>query len=471
MTIALLAAYFAAFTLLALFSLHRCWLLHLNRRAAPPPSPRSPPDAWPTVTIQLPIYNERFVAARLLRAIFALDYPHELLHIQVLDDSCDDTTARIAESIRCECPSTLTVEHIRRGTRSGYKAGALAHGAHRARGEFTLIMDADFVPGPSLLRELLPPFQDPGVALVQARWTHINAQTNRLTEAQALLLDAHFLIETNARYRAGVFFNFHGTAGLWRTRAIEDAGGWQADTLTEDLDLSYRAQLRGWRFVFLPNVEVPAELPESLPAFKQQQARWAEGTIATARKHLGTVLRGVWPGRTKLEACMQLLAHTIYPATLLLALLAVPAMWVRRDVQQPLWLLADLGLALCVIIPTRVFYRTAARAAGSRIPGVRDFPYLTLTGIALAVSNTRAVCAGLWGSRNHFVRTPKFAAAERGLRSRYHVRSGNFLRLIEGGVAAYLVVGAILAASAGMPVAVPMLSFFALAFGVTSAKG
>jgi cellulose synthase/poly-beta-1,6-N-acetylglucosamine synthase-like glycosyltransferase len=470
MTSALLTAYFTAFAVLALFSLHRGWLLHLHKRAAPASSLCEPTDAWPTVTIQLPIYNERFVAERLLRAIFALDYPHELLHIQVLDDSSDDTTARIAESIHREGPATLAIDHIRRGTRNGFKAGALAYGAQRTRGEFTLILDADFVPRPSLLRELLPPFQDPGVAMVQARWTHINAQINRLTEAQAWLLDAHFLIETNARYRAGVFFNFHGTAGLWRSSAVEDSGGWQADTLTEDLDLSYRAQLRGWRFVFLPNVDVPAELPESLPAFKQQQARWAEGTVATARKHLGTVLRGAWPWRTKLEACMQLLAHTIYPATLLLALLAVPAMWVRRDM-QPLWLLADLALALCVIIPTRVFYRTAARAAGTRIPGARDFPYLTLTGIALAVSNTRAVCAGLWGSRNHFVRTPKFAAAERILRSSYHVRSGNFLRLVEASVAAYLVVGAVLAASAGMPVAVPMLSFFALAFGVTSAKG
>jgi cellulose synthase/poly-beta-1,6-N-acetylglucosamine synthase-like glycosyltransferase len=466
----LLTAYFAAFAVLALFSLHRLSLLRRAGRTAPPPLLGFPAQ-FPLVTVQLPVYNERFVAERLLRAVFAFDYPAELLQIQVLDDSTDDTSARIAETIGAHGPANLVVEHIRRIERTGYKAGALAHAARSTRGEFTLILDADFLPAPSLLRELLPAMQDPGVAMVQARWTHINRNANRLTEAQALLLDAHFLIETNARYRAQLFFNFHGTAGLWRTSAIADAGGWQADTLTEDLDLSYRAQMRGWRFVFLPDVEVAAELPESLAAFKQQQARWAEGTMATARKHLLSLLRSDWPLRIKTEACMHLLAHCIYPATLLLALLALPAMWLRRDLQQSVWIIADVLLAASVIVPTRVFYRRAARMAGTRVPGLRDFPYLMMTGIALAVSNTRAVFSGLARRRNDFVRTPKFAAAAPRMRAEYHIRGARSLRLVEGSVALYLVWGTFVAAGAGLPVAVPMLSFLAIAFGLASARG
>lgn len=430
-----------------------------------------PPATLPAVTIQLPIYNERFVAERLLRAVFAIEYPAHLLQVQVIDDSTDETTELVARTIAQLAPRALSVQHVRRSDRSGYKAGALAHAARSATGEFTLILDADFLPAPALLHELLPAMHDPRVAMAQARWTHTNRAANRLTEAQALLLDAHFLLETNARYRAQLFFNFHGTAGLWRSSAIRDAGGWQADTLTEDLDLSYRAQMRGWRFVYLSDVQVAAELPESLPAFRQQQARWAQGTMATARKHLPTIVRGRWPVRVKLEACMHLLAHSIYPATLLLTILALPAMWVRRDLAQPLWAVTDIVLAALVILPTRIFYRAAARRAGTRIPGLRDFPYLMLTGIALSVSNTRAVLAGLSRRRNEFLRTPKFGHAPPAVRELYRTPGTRSLKWIEGSVAAYLIAGVIIAAAAGLPVAVPMFSFLALAFGLASAKG
>jgi cellulose synthase/poly-beta-1,6-N-acetylglucosamine synthase-like glycosyltransferase len=468
----LLTAYFSAFAVLALFSLHRIWLLRSVKHSGPAGDLAMNSAAQlPFVTIQLPIYNERFVAERLLRAVFDIEYPRDRLEIQVLDDSSDDTSERIAAAVAAHRPAGLKVIHMRRTARVGYKAGALAQAAVSARGEFTLILDADFVPPANLLHRLLPPMHDPRVAMVQARWTHTNRAANRLTEAQALLLDAHFLIETEARYRSDVFFNFHGTAGLWRSQAIHDAGGWQADTLTEDLDLSYRAQMKGWRFVFLRNVVVPAELPETLPAFKQQQARWAEGTIATARKHLVSLVRGAWPLRVKLEATLHLLAHSIYPATLLVALLALPAMWVRRDMESPIWLFADVLLAVAVIVPTRLFYRRAARMAGTRIPGVRDFPYLMLTGIALAVSNSRAVAAGLIGRRTQFLRTPKFAAAAKRARTTYDIRGARSLRLVEGSVAAYLVVGVFVAGASGMAVAVPMLSFLALAFGLASARG
>lgn len=470
MTAVLLGGYFGAFAVLAFFSLHRLWLIRLAA-AEQPPVPRVLPAVLPTVTVQLPIYNERFVAERLLEAVFALDYPRDRLQVQVLDDSTDDTTGRIAAAIAEHAPADLDVVHVRRSIRSGYKAGALAHATAFAAGEFTLILDADFVPRPQLICELLPPMADASVAMVQARWTHINRAATRLTQAQALLLDAHFLIETSARFCNRLFFNFHGTAGLWRSSAIADAGGWQADTLTEDLDLSYRAQLRGWRFVYLNDVAVAAELPESLPAFKQQQARWAEGTMATARKHLLRLVLGPWSRRIKIEASMHLLAHSIYPATLLLALLTLPAMWVRRDLGSPLWLMADVILAVSVILPTRIFYRRAARLAGTRVPGARDFPYLMLTGIALAVSNSRAVLSGLFGRHHHFVRTPKFAAASARLRVSYDARGARSLRMIEASVAIYLVCGSVVAAAAGMPVGVPMLSFFAFAFGLASVKG
>ncbi|HEY0671795.1 MAG TPA: hypothetical protein VGD27_05995, partial [Longimicrobiales bacterium] len=224
-------------------------------------------------------------------------------------------------------------------------------------------------------------------------------------------------------------------------------------------------------FVFLDQVAVPAELPETLAAFKQQQARWAEGTMATARKHLRTLWRGHWPLRVKWEASMHLLGHSIYPATLLLALLALPALWLRRELAQPWWLLADLIFALGIIVPTRVFYRRAARLAGTRVPGLRDFPWLMLTGVALAITNTRAVCAGLRRRRAAFVRTPKFAAAAKRMRRDYDVRGERLWRVLEGGMAAYLFCSACAAAWLGMPVAVPMLSFLALAFGLSSARG
>jgi cellulose synthase/poly-beta-1,6-N-acetylglucosamine synthase-like glycosyltransferase len=466
----LLTGYFAAFFILVVFSLHRLWLIRLTR-IFQAPSFQNRIVEFPLVTIQLPIYNERFVAERLLRAVFALDYPPERLEVQILDDSTDDTTDLIDRLIGECAPATLEVRHIRRGSRTGYKAGALAAGAACARGDFYLIIDADFVPQRSLLRDLLPPMRDPRVAMVQARWAHINHDANRLTRAQALLLDGHFLIETQARHQAGLYFNFHGTAGLWRAAAVADAGGWQADTVTEDLDISYRAQMRGWQFVFLPHIAVPSELPEQLPAFRQQQARWAEGTIATARKHLRHLLCSSAPSRVKVEAVLHLTAHSIYPATLLVALLTLPSMWVRREFSSGWWIFADVLLAGAVLLPTRLFYRRAARLAGRDVPGLRDMPFLMMTGIALAVSNTRALLAGLAGTQPHFKRTPKFAQVARSARAVYDIRGGRGLRLIEGGVAAYLGIGVVIAAGAGMPVAVPMLSFLALAFGLACAKG
>lgn len=451
----LLALYYSAFALLAFFSLHRLWLLLLLRRRTVRSPDTNLPASLPRVTIQLPIFNERYVAGRLLEAVNELDYPRDLLDIQVLDDSTDETRGFIARRV---AQLGAPFIHITRSARDGYKAGALAHGMRSARGEFILILDADFVPQPSLLRELLPAFADTRIAMVQARWGHINRDANALTRAQGLLLDAHFLLETEARARGGLFWNFHGTAGLWRRAAIEQCGGWSADTLTEDLDLSYRAQLAGWRFVYRPGVVVPAELPATLPAFRQQQARWAQGTVATARKLCGRIWRADLPLRVRLEATLHLTCHSIYPATLVVALTALPAMLLRPAMLGYL----DLLFALCVIVPTRIFYRRAARVAGTKPPGLRQMPYLMLTGIALSVSNTRAVANGLFDSVSVFNRTPKKG---------YSVRTSSLMRSLDGSVAAYLVLATGIAAGQGMVGAVPAFLFLAWAFGAAAVKG
>jgi len=285
-----------------------------------------------------------------------------------------------------------------------------------------------------------------------------------------LLLDGHFLLETAARAQAGLFFNFHGTAALWRRDAILDAGGWNADTLTEDLDLSYRAQLRGWRFVYLPEVVVPAELPDTLASFKQQQARWAEGTMATARKVLPRVYEAALPLRIKVESTIHLLAHVIYPAALVASLLALPAILLRRELGLT-WLgWVELGLALAIVIPNRIFFRRAARLAGRRPPGVRDVPVLLLTGMALAVSNTGAVLRGLFGARTEFIRTPKSAGTKE-RRLLYQPVSMGPLRLVEAMLAVYLICGLAVVISIGMNGAAPAFAMLAYAFGSTAARG
>lgn len=467
---ALLLLYFTAFSVLAFFALHRVSLLLLLRRRSLPPPAFPAPLQLPRVTVQLPIYNEQFVVERLLAAVARMDYPRALLDVQVLDDSTDGTRALIGARVAAMRGRGLAITHLTRATRTGFKAGALANALPHARGEFVLILDADFLPQPSLIHDLLPPLADPRIAVVQARWGHLNREQNRLTRVQALLLDAHFLLETAARAHAGLFFNFHGTAGLWRKSAIESVGGWSADTLTEDLDLSYRAQLAGWKFAYLPDVVVPAELPATLAAFRQQQARWAEGTIATARKHMRALINTPMAMRTRVEAIIHLTCHCIYPATLIVALTALPVM-LYRAAAGPTWLFwADLFLALAVIVPTRIFYRTAARAAGTRPPGLRQMPHLMLTGIALSISNTRAVMVGTCLKGRAFERTPKAGAS--GTEALvYRVKPSSIMRSLDGSVAAYLTVAAGIALGHGLVGAVPAFVFLAYAFGIAAVKG
>ena len=295
-------------------SLVLTWLYLRHRHDPNPASP--PPEIWPHVTVQLPIYNEMYTIERLLSAVAGLDYPDGRLEIQVLDDSTDDTRRVAARTVARLRQRGIDVAHVTRRDRADFKAGALAAGMARAKGELVAIFDADFIPPPDFLRRVVPHFADPAIGCVQTRWGHINRDYSFFTRAQALGVDGHFVVEQTARSRAGLFINFNGTAGVWRRACIEDAGGWQGDTITEDLDLSYRAQLRGWRMGYLPHVVVPAELPVQISAFKRQQSRWAQGSIQTVLKMIGPLLRSSQPWRVKLGGVVHLTNYLVHPLML-----------------------------------------------------------------------------------------------------------------------------------------------------------
>ncbi len=407
LALAIIGLSLAVLALLLPFAAHRTYLLLLSRRP-PPEFPRRWTGPLPRVTVQLPLYNEAPVARRVIDAACSLDYPARALEIQVLDDSTDETVDLVARRVAWWRARGVNARHIRRRRRSGYKAGALAAGVRRAQGEFLLVLDSDFVPDPDLVGKLLPPFRNSRVGMVQARWDHLNEDANWLTRAQSLLLDGHFFLEHGGRHRGGLFFNFNGTAGMWRRECLDDAGGWQGDTLTEDLDVSYRAQMRGWRFVFLEDVGVPAELPDRTGAFEIQQRRWSQGGMQTARKLLPELLRGPWPLSVKKEAVVHLCGHVAYPLTLLLGLLIYPSALARRALGGEAFLFVDLVIFCLATIPFVVYYAAAGRRRsrpwGRLLPAV----FVTLaTGVGLTAPATRAVLRGLAGRGDGFVRTPK----------------------------------------------------------------
>jgi cellulose synthase/poly-beta-1,6-N-acetylglucosamine synthase-like glycosyltransferase len=406
---AILTAYMVTLTVLALYGCHRFYLLHLHRRACHrPPRPIRRLERLPRVTVQLPIYNEMYVVDRLIRAACALDYPAERLEIQVLDDSTDETSSVAQATVARMRARGIDIVHLRRGGRQGYKAGALAYGLSRARGGFIAVFDADFLPGPSFLQDLIHYFANPRVGMVQARWDHLNRDYSLLTRLQSILLDGHFVIEHGARATSGRFFNFNGTAGIWRRTCIESAGGWESDTLTEDLDLSYRAQLSGWRFVFAPHVVAPAELPADIRAFKSQQRRWARGAIETGLKILPRLLRSRLPAWVKLEALVHLTNNSAYALMVLLAILIVPAMIIRHRAGLTPLLLIDLPLFLMSTISVAAFYVRSQGALGrSRRSTLLLIPFLLSLGIGLSLNNARGVLGAFGRRRVEFIRTPK----------------------------------------------------------------
>jgi cellulose synthase/poly-beta-1,6-N-acetylglucosamine synthase-like glycosyltransferase len=361
------------------------------------------------VTIQLPLYNEMYVADRLIEAVSGIDYPRALLEIQVLDDSTDETRSIAELAVRRLVEQGVDIKYIHRTDRTGYKAGALEAALKVARGEFIAIFDADFIPPSDFLTRLMPHFNSPKVGMVQARWGHINQDYSLLTKIQAILLDGHFVLEHGGRNRGGRFFNFNGTAGVWRRSAIDDAGGWQHDTLTEDLDLSYRAQLRGWQFVFVPDLIAPAEVPVEMNAFKSQQHRWAKGSIQTCRKLLPTILRSSLPLGVKAEAFFHLTANFNYILMCVLSILMFPAMVIRYNMGWYEMLLIDIPLFFAATFSFCNFYVVCQREI---YPDWRArvwyVPFLMSVGIGLCINNTRAVLEALLYKDTEFARTPKY---------------------------------------------------------------
>ena len=374
-----------------------------------------PPAEWPPVTVQLPLYNERYVARRLLEAVGAFDYPSDRLEIQVLDDSTDDTGAIIDETARRLRARGLTVVRLHRRERTGFKAGALAAGLKEARGEFVVIFDGDAVPEADFLRRTVPHFTDARVAVVQTRLGHLNREFSVLTVAQALGIDGHFAVEQPARFWGHLLLNFNGTAGVWRKAAIEDAGGWIHDTLTEDLDLSYRAQLRGWRIVYRPDLVCPAELPVLITGFKSQQRRWAKGAIQTACKLLPAIARAPLSPWTKYQAFIHLTYYMIYPAMLTVILLSVPLLG-AKGVAREGSILVDVSLAFTLGILGPGFLLLYAQRVLD--PGwlrrAWRLPTIMIIGVGVAWSTSLAVLDALWRKDLEFARTPKFGIGPAG---------------------------------------------------------
>jgi cellulose synthase/poly-beta-1,6-N-acetylglucosamine synthase-like glycosyltransferase len=381
--------------------------------------PKSHFTDLPRVTIQLPIFNEQYVVDRLVESICAIDYPRDRLDIQVLDDSTDETVEVASAVVDKYRAMGHDIVYIHRTDRTGFKAGALDNGLKSAKGEFVAIFDADFTPPEEWLMKVIHHFAEPNIGMVQTRWTHLNRDYSFLTEVEAILLDGHFVLEHGGRSRSNVFFNFNGTAGMWRLKAIEDAGGWEHDTLTEDTDLSYRSQLAGWKFLYLQDVECPAELPIEMTAFKTQQARWAKGLIQCAIKDLPKVMRSSVNKREKIEAVYHLTANLSYPLMIILSVLMMPAMIIRFYQGYYQMLIIDLPLFMASTFSISSFYLTSQKELfpGRWYKTFLYLPFLMALGIGLTITNTKAVMEALMGKQSAFARTPKYRVQAKGEKS------------------------------------------------------
>ncbi len=472
----ILGSYFFVLVILGLYGWHRYYLVYAymkNKDRAPGPTP-----AWegplPAVTIQLPLYNEMYVVDRLLQATARIDYPKELLEIQVLDDSTDETTEVARRAVDRVAAQGFDIKYIHRADRAGFKAGALDAGLKVARGQFVAIFDADFIPSRDFLQRTVPYFRDPKLALVQARWGHVNADYSLLTKVQAILLDAHFVLEHGGRNRAGHFFNFNGTAGIWRREVIPAAGGWQHDTLTEDLDLSYRAQLLGWTFLFLPELVAPAEVPVEMNAFKSQQHRWAKGSIQVCLKLLPRILQSDLPFGVKAEAFLHLTANFNYLLMSALSILMFPSMVIRYNMGWYEMLLIDVPLFFAATASVANFYVVSQRELYPDWKArLRYVPFLMAVGIGLAVNNTRAVVEALFRHETAFARTPKYGI-ERGSdqwAGKKYAQAMAIQPLVEIGLGLYFSLTVFYALAYGIYGSLPFLVLFQVGFlymGLTS---
>ncbi|NOY92283.1 MAG: glycosyltransferase [Deltaproteobacteria bacterium] len=468
METAIIVLYMVVLGVLGIYGFHRSQLLMLYfKHRGNAPKKATPFAELPMLTIQLPMFNEMYVAERLLDGIAELDYPKDKLEIQVLDDSTDETVAIAKNKVAELVERGFDAVYIHRTDRTGFKAGALEEGLKVAKGDFLMVFDADFVPNTDVVMKLIHHFTDPEVGMVQARWGHLNRDYSTLTRAQSMMLDGHFVIEHIARNRSGRFFNFNGTAGAWRKATIIDAGGWQHDTVTEDMDLSFRAQLRGWKFVYVPDALAPAELPCEMNSFKTQQFRWAKGSAQTTRKLLGKVMKADIPWKVKMELFFHLTDNFAYVFLVVLAALQLPNMLLRRHMDNPELLLLDIPLFMATCGSIIVFYLVTHRALyGDLWSAVKRLPLMMALAIGLSINNARAVLEGLFGKDVEFVRTPKHGVAgdrdgwkKKKYRSRWSIHS-----LVEMGFGIYFVITIGLAMFTGSWISIPFLALFMVGY-------
>ncbi len=414
----LMWVYFGILGLLSVYGIYRYRLVYLflrYRKHTPKPKARFEPGRLPRVTVQLPLFNEMYVAERLIDAVVKIEYPRELLEIQVLDDSTDDTVEIASGVVQKYFDQGFDISYHHRADRTGFKAGALEAGLKKSSGELILIFDADFAPRPDCIRRMIDYFTDERVGMVQMRWSHINADYSLLTKVQSIMLDGHFVIEQTARNRCGGFFNFNGTAGMWRREAIEWSGGWQHDTLAEDTDLSYRSQLMGWHFVYLMDEDVPAELPVEINAFKSQQKRWAKGVVQVGMKLLGRMWRDPrLPLRAKLEQFFRLTGNLAAPLVVVLALINLPILIVRYNQGLFHLFLLDVPILTFSTVSVIVYYLVTQWHLHPKTwkRSIKYIPFVMSMGIALTFSNARAVLEAIFGVKTPFVRTPKYRIEE-----------------------------------------------------------
>ncbi len=479
----LLLAYFVVVGVLAVYGSHRYQMVYLyyrNRQKPKEPLRHFADDELPAVTVQLPVFNERFVVERLIDSVARLDYPRDRLEVQVLDDSTDETVAISRRKVDEWHARGLDVRLLRRENRHGFKAGALAEGLKEAKGELVVIFDADFTPEPDMLRRTVHYFSDPKVGLVQTRWGHLNNGYSLFTEVQGILLDGHLQIEQTARNRSGRFFNFNGTGGIWRRAAIVAAGGWHHDTLTEDLDISFRAQLKGWEFIFLPDVVSPAELPVDINAYKTQQHRWTKGAVQCAKKLLPSVWRSEASLKQKIEATFQLTMNSAYVLMVLLSVLMLPMVTIRFERGWVGFLIIDVPFCVCATTSVFSFYICSQREVypGTWWKRMKYIPMVISVGIGMCLTNAKAVLEGLFGyGEREFVRTAKHgivsgdggaggAGDGRGGRpkARKYTRLKTLLPVLELAFGCYFAFAVGLAYQSGRYAVMPFLTLFLVGF-------
>ena len=460
----LLSLYVPMSLVLAVYGLHRVHMVFAYLRArSHNPHPEGKLAEWPSVLVQVPVFNERAVVRRVLEAVAGLDYPRDRLTVQLLDDSTDDTVevgAQVCDELRA---GGLAIEHVRRDNREGFKAGALAHGLERDDAELVAIFDADFIPPPHFLKTAVPYFAQAKVGMVQARWDHFNLQQNLLTRLQSFFLDGHFIIEHTYRHRTGRFFNFNGTAGIWRRACIDDAGGWSSSSITEDTEISFRAYIKGWEFVYLRDLTVPAELPADVEAYKGQQHRWAKGYTEVLLQHLGTIWRAPISFKAKIEATLMLSNHFAFLLFGAITILHLPLVLVRSSfyASPALKFLDVLGINL-VLLAFFGFYVVSQWEAGRlTLRRLALIPLVLGIGMAQMVNSSRAVLEALFGVRTGFVRTPK--GGERPDPA-YKARTAVRQALTEVGFGIYLLLSCILLMGRGHVWGVPLNLVVAFGF-------